>query len=84
MGKGRLITPYLDALLWELEEAERLFHQAKLGLRAVYVGGGTPTALAEPDLARLMERVMELFPNAREYTVEAGRPDTITREGWRP
>lgn len=79
VGKGRLITPYLDALLWELEEAERLFHQAKLGLRAVYVGGGTPTALAEPDFARLMERVMELFPNAREYTVEAGRPDTITR-----
>ena len=79
VGKGRLITPYLDALLWELEEAERLFCQAKLGLRAVYVGGGTPTALAEPDFARLMERVMELFPNAREYTVEAGRPDTITR-----
>ena len=79
VGKGKLIPPYLDALLWELEEAEKLFCQAKLGLRAVYVGGGTPTALAEPDFARLMERVMELFPNAREYTVEAGRPDTITR-----
>ena len=79
VGKGKLIPPYLDALLWELEEAEKLFHQAKLGLRAVYVGGGTPTALAEPDFARLMEQVMELFPNAREYTVEAGRPDTITR-----
>ncbi len=79
IGKGKLIPPYLDALLWELEEAEKLFRQAKLGLRAVYVGGGTPTALAEPDFARLMNRVMELFPNAREYTVEAGRPDTITR-----
>lgn len=79
IGKGKLIPPYLDALLWELEEAEKLFRQAKLGLRAVYVGGGTPTALAEPDFARLMDRVMELFPNAREYTVEAGRPDTITR-----
>lgn len=54
VGKGKLIPPYLDALLWELEEAERLFRQAKLGLRAVYVGGGTPTALAEPDFARLM------------------------------
>ena len=63
----------------ELEEAEKLFRQAGLGLRAVYVGGGTPTALAEPDFARLMNRVMELFSNAREYTVEAGRPDTITR-----
>ena len=79
VGKGKLIPPYLDALLWELEEAEKLFRQAKQGLRAVYVGGGTPTALAEPDFARLMNRVMELFPNAREYTVEAGRPDTITR-----
>lgn len=50
VGKGKLIPPYLDALLWELEEAERLFRQAKLGLRAVYVGGGTPTALGRAGL----------------------------------
>lgn len=79
VGKGKQIPPYLEAALWELEEARRLFDRAGLRLRAVYVGGGTPTALNEDDFARLMNRVRELFPHGIEYTVEAGRPDTITK-----
>lgn len=79
VGKGRLIRPYLDALLWEMEQGARLMKRAGLRLRALYVGGGTPSALDEGDFARLMEQTMRLFPGAREYTVEAGRPDTITR-----
>ncbi len=79
VGKGRLIGPYLDALLWEMEEGAKLMKRANLRLRALYVGGGTPSALDESDFARLMEQTMRLFPGAREYTVEAGRPDTITR-----
>ena len=47
-------------------------------LRAVYVGGGTPTSLNEEQLKRLLEKMMQCFPGAMEYTVEAGRPDTIT------
>ena len=78
MGKGKLIPPYLDALETEMRFSAELLRRAGLRLRALYVGGGTPTALCEADFARLMERVMELFPGAREYTVEAGRPDTIT------
>ncbi len=79
LGKGGLVAPYLDALLWEMAEAARLMRDERLRLRAVYVGGGTPTALGETDFARLMDGVMALFAGAREYTVEAGRPDTITR-----
>lgn len=79
VGKGKLIAPYMDALLWELEQAQALFKKTGLKLRAVYVGGGTPTALGEDDFDRLMEAVMTRFPGAAEYTVEAGRPDTITR-----
>lgn len=79
VGKGKLIPPYLEALLWELAEAKALFLQAGLKLRAVYVGGGTPSALDETNFARLMDAVMANFPEAMEYTVEAGRPDTITR-----
>jgi oxygen-independent coproporphyrinogen-3 oxidase len=45
----------------------------------VYIGGGTPTALDQPGFARLMERTCVLFPGGYEFTVEAGRPDTITR-----
>jgi len=79
VGKGRLIPPYLDALLWEMEEGAKMMQQAGLKLRALYVGGGTPSALNEEQFALLMEQTMRLFPGAREYTVEAGRPDTITR-----
>ena len=79
VGKGKLIPPYLQALLWEMQEGEKLLKQSGLRLRALYVGGGTPSALNEQDFALLMDETMRLFPGAREYTVEAGRPDTITR-----
>jgi len=79
VGKGKLIGPYLNALHGEIRRARQLFDKSGLKLRAVYVGGGTPTALNEEDFAALMELIMELFPEACEYTVEAGRPDTITR-----
>ncbi len=79
VGKGKMIPPYLAALLWEMEQSAAMMREAGLRLRALYVGGGTPSALDESQFARLMERTMELFPGAVEYTVEAGRPDTITR-----
>jgi len=79
VGKGKMIPPYLDALMWEMEESAKMMRQSGLRLRALYVGGGTPSALNENEFARLMDKTMELFPGAVEYTVEAGRPDTITR-----
>ena len=78
VGDGRLVEPYLDALMREMEDTSRLLAETGKRLRAVYVGGGTPTALSETQLKRLLERMMTLFPGAMEYTVEAGRPDTIT------
>ena len=67
---------YVDALLRELEGAERLL--AGRRVRALYVGGGTPTALNETNLHRVLSRAAELARDAAEFTVEAGRPDTIT------
>ncbi len=78
LGKGRLVEPYLDALFREMAAGAQLLRQAGKKLRAVYVGGGTPTSLTEIQLSRLLDRMMTLFPGAMEYTVEAGRPDTIT------
>ena len=51
-------------------------------LDTVYIGGGTPTSLEAEELDRLLERMEELFDteHALEFTVEAGRPDSITRE----
>ena len=78
IGRGKLVEPYLTALFREMEESAALLKETGKALRAVYVGGGTPTSLNEDQFARLMEQLARLFPGAMEYTVEAGRPDTIT------
>jgi len=78
LGKGKLVEPYLDALFREMDEASRIIADTGRTLRAVYVGGGTPTSLNEDQLQRLLDRMMLRYPGAMEYTVEAGRPDTIT------
>lgn len=77
-----LVRPYLDALLLEIEKAGEIV--AELGLRPVslYIGGGTPTTLDAGQLTELMEKLRACLPleALREYTVEAGRPDTITAD----
>lgn len=78
IGTGKLVEPYLNALMGEMEATARLLTESGRTLRALYIGGGTPTSLNEDQFARLMEHTMTLFPGACEYTVEAGRPDTIT------
>lgn len=79
VGRGKRIAPYLQALFSEMREGRRLMDRAGLKLRALYIGGGTPSALDEDDFAELIMQTKHLFPDAVEYTVEAGRPDTITR-----
>lgn len=67
---------YVDALLYELSMAEELFKGKNI--RALYVGGGTPTAINDENLEKILKRAAEIGKNALEFTVEAGRPDTIT------
>lgn len=50
---------------------------------SIYIGGGTPAALNEEQLERLLEFVGKYFDASYEYSVEAGRPDTITRRKLR-
>ena len=78
----KLVEPYLDALLREVEETGRLLREAGLTVRSFYMGGGTPTTLSAGQLDRLLSKCEESLPleDCDEYTVEAGRPDTITRE----
>lgn len=82
---GRLLTPYLDCLLREIETVGDGMRRAGLTLRTLYVGGGTPTTLSAPQIRLLMEAVNRHFDRSRliEYTVEAGRPDTIDPEKLR-
>ncbi len=83
IGDGRLVEPYMDALEGEMEACAGILTDAGKTLRALYVGGGTPTALPLPLLERLLAAMNRFFPGAAEVTVEAGRPDTLTREKLR-
>ena len=78
----KTIPAYLDALELELAAAARAVKEAGRRIVAVYMGGGTPTTLSAAELDRLLGRVRELFDLSacREFTVEAGRPDTVTAE----
>ncbi len=82
---AKLIPAYLDRLCEELADLARIVSELGLRLRTVYFGGGTPTSLTAEQLARLMDTISDLFDLSGlwEYTVEAGRPDTVTAEKLR-
>ena len=83
IGDGRLVAPYVEALLREIELCRALMAEKGMRLRAGYVGGGTPTAIPCEALERVLEAAQAAFPGAVEWTVEAGRPDTIDAEKLR-
>ena len=80
LGSGALVGPYLAALKREMALDAALMDELGLRVRAAYMGGGTPTALTAAQLDDLLREANRLFPGAREWTVEAGRPDTIDRD----
>ncbi len=73
----KLVEPYVDCLIRELEQTRQLIKQKKWKVRAVYIGGGTPTSIGPQMLDRILEHC---HFGAKEFTVEAGRPDTIDDE----
>ena len=79
---NRLIPAYLEALFGEIDAAGEAARRAGKTVRTVYIGGGTPTTLAPDQLKALLDRLHTAFDLApgTEFTVEAGRPDTIDRE----
>ena len=81
LGKWeKRVDEYLDALCKELDFiAEELKDKV---LDTVYIGGGTPTTLNAEQMDRLLTKIEEKFDftHVKEFTVEAGRPDSVTRE----
>lgn len=71
---------YKEALFKEMEYVAEQMKDRPLS--TIYFGGGTPTSLNPQDLDEILTKVEELFPveQAVEFTVESGRPDSITRE----
>ena len=79
-GCRELVEPYLEATIKDIRQTARIMEGRAPD--SVYIGGGTPTALSADQLRRLMEAVAESFDLSEvlEYTVEAGRADSIDRE----
>ncbi len=79
---GGLLEEYLSCLLREIHHVAGLLRREGRVIRTLYIGGGTPTTLHAAQLARLMAAMRESFDLRQllEYTVEAGRPDTLDEE----
>lgn len=77
-----LIPEYLDSIERDIKANFDLIRKLGLRVKTVYIGGGTPTILDEIQLRRLLETVAANVDvsTLEEYTLEAGRPDTITEE----
>ena len=77
-----LVGPFVDALEKEIEAEGQLLNKTGRHIRTVYIGGGTPTTLSAQQLDRVLTAMERCLPLERctEFTVEAGRPDTITPE----
>lgn len=78
----KLIPEYVKLLCEELKITAEYAEKLGLNLKTVYIGGGTPTTLSAEQLTEVMDTVKNCFDlnGLSEYTVEAGRPDTITKE----
>ena len=83
--RTELIEPYLDALYKDLAHAGKLLANSGKTIRTIYIGGGTPTTLTGEQMARLLDTISHSFDLSRciEFTVEGGRPDTLTAEKLR-
>lgn len=76
------IPEYHKLMLEEIRETAAIANGLGLTLRSVYVGGGTPTTFSAEQLSEMIAVVREVFDlsHCDEFTVEAGRPDTVDRE----
>ena len=74
------VDEYVDSVIKEIDYVANTFKDKKLN--TVYFGGGTPTTLTDVQLDKLITKVKDSFDftYVQEFTVEAGRPDSITRE----
>ena len=74
------VDEYVDSVIKEIDYVANTFKEKKLN--TVYFGGGTPTTLTDVQLDKLITKVKDSFDftYVQEFTVEAGRPDSITRE----
>ena len=83
--KTELLEPYLQALLQEIRLTGKLLESSGSQVRTIYIGGGTPTTLTTEQMSTLLDAIRDSFDLSRciEFTVEGGRPDTLSEEKLR-
>ncbi len=81
----RLVEPYLEALHREIDAAGACIRRSGCRVKTIYIGGGTPTTLNAQQLERLIAHLRAALDlsGLAEFTVEAGRPDTISADKMR-
>lgn len=82
-GKEVLVKAYLEALKKEIEALAGYVREKQLKVESVYFGGGTPTSVNNEQFFEIIQSIYEGFIlncNVKEFTVEAGRPDSINEE----
>lgn len=73
----KIIPDYINALIKEIRATKKLIEEKTYIVKTIYIGGGTPSVLSASDLELILQ---ELTFGVNEFTVECGRPDTITKE----
>ena len=83
--RTQLLDPYLQALHKEIATTGKLLADSGKKIRTIYIGGGTPTTLDSQQMASLLDGIRDAFDLSRciEFTVEGGRPDTLSEEKLR-
>ncbi len=81
----KLIPSYVEKICEELKYTAKIANSLELTLQSVYMGGGTPTVLTAEQMKKITDTISESFDlsSSLEYTIEAGRPDSITEEKLR-
>lgn len=74
---GHLLQPYLKTLIYDVQKSLDFLHKNGYKIKTIYIGGGTPTTLDAQQLDQLLSAI---DVEVDEFTVESGRPDTITRD----
>jgi len=73
----KIIPDYIASLIKEIKATKEIIKQKNYIVKSIYIGGGTPTVLTASDLELILS---QLNFGVTEFTVECGRPDTITSE----
>ena len=78
----KMVIPYLEALIKEIRSMSVYVKKKNLNIESIYFGGGTPTSINDKEFLMVMNEIYNNFimnNKVKEFTVECGRPDTLTK-----